>query len=139
MASSFSMRCGCALCTEVAPDGHIVIKFICLQHPMDRIAAAQDALLRVQHRVVRSVPDSSDKNVLARLLVPSNQIGCLLGKGGSIMAEMRKLSGAQIRILGKDQISKCASEHEEEVQVFFSVPLLIYSPGKVIFLSHHWL
>ncbi|KAF3785601.1 KH domain-containing protein [Nymphaea thermarum] len=88
-------------------------------HPMDRIAAAQDALLRVQHRVVRSVPDSSDKNVLARLLVPSNQIGCLLGKGGSIMAEMRKLSGAQIRILGKDQISKCASEHEEEVQVFF--------------------
>ncbi|CAN6459400.1 unnamed protein product [Victoria cruziana] len=86
-------------------------------HPMDRIAAAQDALLRVQHRIVRAIPDPSDKNVLSRLLVPSNQIGCLLGKGGSIMAEMRKLSGAQIRILAKDQISKCASEHEEEVQM----------------------
>lgn len=53
----------------------------------------------------------------ARMLVLSNQIGCLLGKGGSIIAEMRKSTGAYIRILGKDQIPKCASENEEVIQV----------------------
>lgn len=56
---------------------------------------------------------------MARLLVSSNQIGCLLGKGGAIIAEMRKLTGAYIRILGKDLIPKCASESEEVVQVCF--------------------
>jgi len=53
------------------------------------------------------------------MLVSSNQIGCLLGKGGSVIAEMRKSSGAYIRILGKDQIPTCASENEEVVQVCY--------------------
>ncbi|KAK9270967.1 hypothetical protein L1049_026555 [Liquidambar formosana] len=86
-------------------------------HPEDRISAAQDAALRVQSRTVRAIPDSKDKAVIARLLVSSNQIGCLLGKGGAIIAEMRKLTGAHIRIVGKDQIPKCASENEEVVQI----------------------
>jgi transcription antitermination factor NusA-like protein len=88
-----------------------------LQHPDDRISAVQDAVLRVQTRIVRAVSDNKEQSILARLLVSSNQIGCLLGKGGSIIAEMRKLSRAYIRILGKDQIPKCAVEDEEVVQV----------------------
>ena len=75
----------------------------------------------MQTRIVRGIPDSKEKPVIARLLVSSSQIGCLLGKGGAIIAEMRKLSGAHIRILGKDQIPKCASENEEVVQVCFFV------------------
>lgn len=67
------------------------------------------------------MPDSKDKTMMVRLLVSSNQIGCLLGKGGAIIAEMRKSSGAHIRILGKDQVPKCASEGEEVVQVSFRV------------------
>ncbi|OMO57491.1 hypothetical protein COLO4_35360 [Corchorus olitorius] len=86
-------------------------------HPDDRISAAQDAVFRVHSRVNRAIPDSKDKTVTARLLVSSNQIGCLLGKGGSIIAEMRKSTGAHIRILGKDQVPKCASEGEEVVQI----------------------
>ncbi|XP_058069594.1 RNA-binding KH domain-containing protein RCF3-like isoform X2 [Magnolia sinica] len=86
-------------------------------HPDDRISAAQEAVLRMQSRVVSPVPDSPDKVLSSRLLVPSNHIGCLLGKGGAIIAEMRKLSGAHIRILGKDRIPKCASDNEEVVQV----------------------
>lgn len=88
-----------------------------LQHPDDRISAPQDAVLRVQTRIARAIPDNREQTVMTRLLVASNQIGCLLGKGGSIIAEMRKLSGAYIRILGKDQIPKCASENEEVVLV----------------------
>lgn len=86
-------------------------------HPDDRISAAQEALIRVHTRIVRSTPDGNDKHVLARLLISFNQIGCLLGKGGSVIAEMRKLSGAHIRILGKEQVPKCASEGDEVVQV----------------------
>ncbi|XAR48459.1 hypothetical protein NMG60_11031282 [Bertholletia excelsa] len=86
-------------------------------HPDERISAVQDAVLRVQARIVRATPEIKENTVTAKLLVSSNQIGCLLGKGGSIIAEMRKLSGAHIRILGKDQLPKCASENEEVVQM----------------------
>ncbi|KAF8028413.1 hypothetical protein BT93_E1119 [Corymbia citriodora subsp. variegata] len=86
-------------------------------YPEDRVSAVQDAVLRVQNRIVRSTPDNEDSSgCTARMLVSSNQIGCLLGKGGSVIAEMRKSSGAYIRILGKDQIPTCASENEEVVQ-----------------------
>ncbi|KAK8476065.1 hypothetical protein V6N13_001606 [Hibiscus sabdariffa] len=86
-------------------------------HPYDRISPAQDAVLRVLVRLYRAIPDSKDKTMMVRLLVSSNQIGCLLGKGGAIIAEMRKSSGAHIRILGKDQVPKCALEGEEIVQI----------------------
>lgn len=86
----------------------------------------QDAVLRVQTRISRAAPDSTEQSVMARLLVSSNQIGCLLGKGGSIIAEMRKLSRAHIRILGKDQIPKCASEDEEVVQVRFNFDMCFF-------------
>ncbi|GAB4852442.1 hypothetical protein Ancab_016636 [Ancistrocladus abbreviatus] len=86
-------------------------------HPDERISSVQDAVLRVQARIAKAMPDIKDKGVVARLLVSSGQIGCLLGKGGAIIAEMRKVTGAYIRILGKDQIPKCASEDEEVVQV----------------------
>lgn len=81
-------------------------------HPDDRISAAQEGVLRVQSRMFKPTSDSFEKNAVARLLVSSNQIGCLLGKGGAIISEMRKSSGAHIRILGKEQIPKCASENE---------------------------
>ncbi|XP_008783181.2 RNA-binding KH domain-containing protein RCF3-like [Phoenix dactylifera] len=85
--------------------------------PNDRISPVQDAVLRVQHRIVMAVPDNKENALLSRLLVASNQTGCLLGKGGAIIAEMRKLSGAHIRILGKDQIPKGVPENDEVVQI----------------------
>lgn len=81
----------------------------------------QDAVLRVQTRIARAIPDMKEQGATARLLVSSNQISCLLGKGGSVMAEMRKLSRSHIRVLAKDLISKCASEDEEVVQVCFFI------------------
>ncbi|KAI3972036.1 hypothetical protein MKW92_022344 [Papaver armeniacum] len=40
--------------------------------------------------------------IVARILVPSQQICCLLGKGGSIIAEMRRSAGASMHIFSKD-------------------------------------
>lgn len=86
-------------------------------HPDDRISAPQDAVLRVQTRIARALPDIMEKNVIARIIVSANQIGCIIGKGGAIIAEMRKFTGAYIRIMGKDQIPKSLSENEEVIQM----------------------
>ncbi|PHU20590.1 hypothetical protein BC332_11741 [Capsicum chinense] len=86
-------------------------------HPDDRISLPQDAVLRIQSRIFRAAPENQDNVMVAKLLVFSNQIGCLLGKGGGIIAEMRKSTGAFIRIVGKDQTPKCAAENEEVIQI----------------------
>lgn len=96
-----------------------------MQHPDDRISLPQDAVLRIQSRIFRAAPENQDNVMVAKLLVYSNQIGCLLGKGGGIIAEMRKSTGAYIRIVGKDQIPKCAAENEEVIQVFFLFMILV--------------
>ncbi|KQJ90866.1 KH domain-containing protein HEN4 isoform X2 [Brachypodium distachyon] len=77
---------------------------------------AQDAVLRVYSRISEASMDKSSA-VPARLLVPSQHIGCLLGKGGSIIAEMRNVTGASIRIFGNEQIPRCAQRNDELVQV----------------------
>ncbi|RAL49443.1 unnamed protein product [Cuscuta campestris] len=55
--------------------------------------------------------------ISARLVVPANQAGCLLGIGGSIIAEMRKMTGARIIIHKGDQVPTCASENDEVVEI----------------------
>lgn len=47
----------------------------------------------------------------------SGQVGCLLGKGGSVIKQMSAESGAQIRILPRDKLPICASPSDELVQV----------------------
>ncbi|CAH9081930.1 unnamed protein product [Cuscuta europaea] len=55
--------------------------------------------------------------VSARLIVPANQAGCLLGKGGAIIAEMRKITGARIIIHKGDQVPLCVPENDEVVEI----------------------
>lgn len=43
-----------------------------------------------------------------------------MGKGGLVISEMRRVTGASIRIFSKEQI-KYISQNEEVVQVTFSV------------------
>lgn len=85
----------------------------------------QEAVFRVQNRITRAIPDTKEHSMLARILLSSHQIGCLLGKGGSIIAEMRKLSGAHIRVLAKEKLPKCASGDEEVIQVQFLPSLML--------------
>lgn len=54
--------------------------------------------------------------VVARLLVHSQQIGCLLGKGGSIINELRRVTGASIRVFQEEQVLRFGSQNDEVVQ-----------------------
>lgn len=77
-----------------------------------------DAAMRLQPRCSeKSERESGDSVVTTRLLVPSSCIGCLIGKGGAIISEMRSVTRANIRILSKENLPKVASEDDEMVQV----------------------
>lgn len=88
----------------------------------DRISPTLEAVLHLQFKTSeKSIEEGKEGVITTRFLVPSNSIGCLLGKGGSIISEMRKRTRANIRIMSKDNIPKCAGENEELVQVIGEV------------------
>ncbi|KAF5945370.1 hypothetical protein HYC85_015598 [Camellia sinensis] len=74
--------------------------------------------MRLQPRCSQKADkESNDSVITTRLLVLSSRIGCLIGKGGSIITEMRNATRASIRILSKENLPKVALEDEEMVQI----------------------
>lgn len=84
---------------------------------------------------------SETKNSVAcRLLAQSNQVGCVLGRGGKIVEKIRQETGAQIRVLPKDQLPACAYPGDELIQVmlfFFSLVLLFSCFSYPVVCSVH--
>ncbi|XAR53015.1 hypothetical protein NMG60_11021393 [Bertholletia excelsa] len=109
---------------SVAECDERLITVTAMENPRSEYSPAQNAVILVFNRSIeagmeKGLDSSSSKgsSVSARLVVPSNQVGCLLGKGGSIISEMRKATGAVIRISGDDQVPKCASKNDKVVQI----------------------
>ncbi|XP_038694531.1 KH domain-containing protein HEN4 [Tripterygium wilfordii] len=76
------------------------------------------AAMRLQPRCSEKTERESGDSVLTtRLLVSSSQIGCLIGKGGAIISEMRNVTRAGIRILSEGNLPKGAYEDDEMVQI----------------------
>ncbi|KOM31257.1 hypothetical protein LR48_Vigan01g081200 [Vigna angularis] len=100
-------------------------------------SAAQKAVVLVFSKSVEAgvgkgldLKAKNGTSVCARLVISSNQVGCLLGKGGAIISEMRKATGTHIRIIGHDQAPKCVSENDQLVQIsgeFLNVQSAIYN------------
>ncbi|KAJ4959794.1 hypothetical protein NE237_019704 [Protea cynaroides] len=83
----------------------------------DFVCPAQDALFRVHDRLVADeTPDDEDaeesQQVTVRLLVPSDQIRCVIGKGGHIIQSIHSETGAQIHILKNEHLPPCAMSTE---------------------------
>ncbi|XP_052205228.1 KH domain-containing protein HEN4 [Diospyros lotus] len=108
---------------SVAECDERLITITAMENRESQFSAAQNALILVFKRSIEAGigkgldAGSRVSPVSARLVVPSNQVGCLLGKGGTIISEMRKATGAGIRIIEHDQDPKCASENDEVVQI----------------------
>lgn len=83
--------------------------------PDDELFPAQEALLHIQTRIVDLFQDK-DNIVTTRLLVPSSEIACLEGRDGSL-SEMRRLTGANIQILPREELPACVSGIDEIVQI----------------------
>ncbi|KAG0482928.1 hypothetical protein HPP92_011012 [Vanilla planifolia] len=84
----------------------------------DPISATIDAAVRLQPRCSeKNERESGEPSYTTRLLVSTSRIGCLIGKGGSIISEMRRSTRANIRILSKENLPKVASDDDEMVQI----------------------
>lgn len=88
--------------------------------------AAQDALLKIHEKIVEEDlggggnEDNNEIVVTARLLVPNNLVGCLLGRKGDVIQRLRNEIGASIRVLPPENLPSCAMSTDELVQVIFS-------------------
>ncbi|PIN18651.1 PolyC-binding proteins alphaCP-1 [Handroanthus impetiginosus] len=100
-----------------------LITITAMESVESQFSPAQNAAVIVFNRsmdagfVKGSDSDSKGSSVSARVAVPSNQVGCLLGKGGAIISDMRKVTGAGLRIIGGNQIPKCVPENYEVLQI----------------------
>ncbi|KAL4568502.1 hypothetical protein LXL04_024116 [Taraxacum kok-saghyz] len=87
----------------------------------DRFCPAQDALFKVHDKVAAEVgPNEVSEGApqaTARLLVPSDQIGCVIGKGGQVVQTIRTDTSAQIRIMKDNHLPTCALTSDELVQI----------------------
>ncbi|CAK8577946.1 unnamed protein product [Lathyrus sativus] len=106
-----------------------LITVTALENPESRFSPAQKAVVLVFCRSVEGSvekgPDSRSykgPSVTARLVVPSNQVGVLLGKAGAIVTEIRKATWTNIRVIGNGQVPKCASYNDQVVQITGDFP-----------------
>ncbi|XP_042514503.1 KH domain-containing protein At4g18375 [Macadamia integrifolia] len=75
-------------------------------------SVAVEAVLLLQEKI----NDNDDDTVDTRFLVPSKIIGCIIGKSGAIINEIRKRTKADVRI-SKSEKPKCAGENDELIEV----------------------
>ncbi|KAK1430296.1 hypothetical protein QVD17_12938 [Tagetes erecta] len=113
-----------------------LITITATESPESQNSPAQNAVILIFSRYVETAYEkgldspSSGTPVSAKLVFPRYQTGCLLGKGGSIMADMRKVTGAYIKIVSGNNFPGCASETDEVVLMtgeFVNVRDALYS------------
>lgn len=111
------------------------------QDHMEPHCPAQDALMKVHERIIEEdlfggtefEDDNENTVVTARLLVPNNMVGCLLGKRGDVIQRLRSETGANIRVLPAEHLPTCAMSSDELVQV---IVLVLYH--IVFFAFEFW-
>ncbi|KAK4778585.1 hypothetical protein SAY86_006113 [Trapa natans] len=89
-----------------------IIRVAAKESPHDLKSMGIEAVLMLQSKI----NDEDDNIVTLQLLIPSKFIGCLIGKGGSIVNEMRKRTKADIRI-SKGKKPEVADENDELVEI----------------------
>lgn len=89
-----------------------IITVTATESPDDIKSMAVEAVLLLQTKI----NDEDDDTATIRLLVSSKVIGCIIGKSGSIINEIRKRTKADVRISKGDK-PKCADVNDELVEV----------------------
>ncbi|KAL9684989.1 hypothetical protein QQ045_022434 [Rhodiola kirilowii] len=109
------LLCTLSLCSYRFLD---YLSYFLTSHYFEDISPVTEAAVRLQPRCSdKSERDSGIVSSTTRMLVPSSRIGCLIGIGGAIISEIRKLTKANIRIPPKGNLPKIAVEDDEMVQI----------------------
>ncbi|KAG2261590.1 hypothetical protein Bca4012_013696 [Brassica carinata] len=118
--------------SETDEDDDCII-FISSKECFEDQSPTVDAALRLQTRCSERVgKDSTDSAISTRVLVPSSRVGCLIGKGGAIISEMRSVTKANIRIVQGEDVPQLAREDEEMVQITGSLDAAIKALTQVM-------
>lgn len=111
-----------------------------LEDTGELVSPAQDALFKVHDRVIAEEPEDDRfeefQVVTVRMLVPSDQIGCILGKGGQVIQNMRNETHAQIRVLSSEPLPPCALSNDEVVQITGEPSVVKMALSQVAFRLH---
>lgn len=86
---------------------------------------AQVALMRVHERLVESDDAPNAHGLVTRMLVCHTQAGCIIGKSGKIIKEIRETSGATIKILTEAELPLCALHNDRVVQIMGDTNALV--------------
>ncbi|EEE51213.1 hypothetical protein OsJ_32035 [Oryza sativa Japonica Group] len=81
--------------------------------PDDPVSPTIEALILLHSKASTL---AENHQLTTRLVVPSNKVGCILGEGGKVITEMRRRTGAEIRVYSKADKPKYLSFDEELVQ-----------------------
>ncbi|PIA56226.1 hypothetical protein AQUCO_00700520v1 [Aquilegia coerulea] len=107
----------------VAESNDRVITVSASESMESQYSPAQNALIRVFTRSTEvgsgkklESDESKDSVVEARLLVPSHQVGCVIGKGGTVISEIRRASRTNMWVIN-DQVPPCAQENDTVVRI----------------------
>lgn len=99
----------------VGGSGEQIIIISSEEGPDDELFPAQEALLHIQTRIIDLVPEK-ENIITTRLILSSNEIECLRGRDG-LLSETRKIAGANIQILPREELPVCVSSNDELVQI----------------------
>lgn len=85
------------------------------------VSKAQEALVKVFERILDVAAETDgievgDGVVSCRLLADTAQIGSVIGKGGKVVAKIRKDTGCKIRVLS-DKLPVCTTSSDEMIEV----------------------
>ncbi|KAM7515805.1 hypothetical protein LguiA_005388 [Lonicera macranthoides] len=85
---------------------------------MREVSQAQEALVRVFERVLEVEGTQEVEAVVGcRLLGGQGEIGAIMGRKGNVVDMIRKISGAQVRVLPRELLPACAFPTDELIQV----------------------
>ncbi|XP_071710220.1 KH domain-containing protein At4g18375-like [Rutidosis leptorrhynchoides] len=109
---------------------------------LELYCAAQAAFLKIHDKIVAEdligvVETDEGTVVTARMLVPNNTVGCVLGKKGDVIQRLRSETGASIRVLPTDQLPTCALSTDELVQISATPAIAKRALHEVTTLLHH--
>ncbi|CAK9150702.1 unnamed protein product [Ilex paraguariensis] len=94
---------------EFGESDDCIIRVSPFENPRSRTI---EAILQLQNSEL-----SDEGSITTKLLVPSSKVGCILGRGGNVIDEMRRRTRAHICVYSKEDKPKYAAEDEQLVQI----------------------
>ncbi|KAH7446949.1 hypothetical protein KP509_01G083700 [Ceratopteris richardii] len=114
------------VCDQVGDSEERVIQVSAMEYVNNYASPTLEAVIQIFNCLAEVTADRDGKHSILsiRLLISASRIGCLLGKGGEIISEMRKTSRANIRIPPREELPSCADNESELVQVSGEAPMV---------------